>query len=394
MAEYRGSTTLWNASLTLCFWSLEPEKLERRIKDIAEVDATGRYYTVPWACRGLTMSSRTLLRAYYIYQWRGYLICSVHSTGNLRTSTTNRQMPDTPLFFCRHQYQLFISPILGVWLTVSYRQMNKNHILVASLLLNLLGAIGICGMAYHYRGLIKEKLKVQKAIIPQHLSDNFTQYSYHLKKNNVSINFSFDDSCKQDAQIKDVFDEFGMKCGFAIIKGDERYRQYAEEGFEILAHNKEPLADATEAEIRSSMIQGKSVVESLGLICHGWVTPSSTLNPCYVATTNDYFEYGFTIYKGADKTGLTIEKNSKSYNLWRAHISVLKDNLQSIIADAIDKNGMVSVYGHGYELTETPTVWTLEDLRTILTYCKKNNIEVLTPYQSCLKLFSEKHNDY
>ena len=55
---------------------------------------------------------------------------------------------------------------------------------------------------------------------------------------------------------------------------------------------------------------------------------------------------------------------------------------------------MVSVYGHGYELTETPTVWTLEDLRTILTYCKKNNIEVLTPYQSCLKLFSEKHNDY
>ena len=88
------------------------------------------------------------------------------------------------------------------------------------------------------------------------------------------------------------------------------------------------------------------------------------------------------------------KKNSKSYNLWRAHISVLKDNLQSIIADAIDKNGMVSVYGHGYELTETPTVWTLEDLRTILTYCKKNNIEVLTPYQSCLKLFSEKHNDY
>ena len=27
---------------TLCFWSLEPRKFKRRIKDIAEVDATGR----------------------------------------------------------------------------------------------------------------------------------------------------------------------------------------------------------------------------------------------------------------------------------------------------------------------------------------------------------------
>lgn len=33
--------------LTLCFWPLEPEKFERRVKDKAEVDATGRYITVP-----------------------------------------------------------------------------------------------------------------------------------------------------------------------------------------------------------------------------------------------------------------------------------------------------------------------------------------------------------
>ena len=32
---------------TLCFWSLEPRKFERGIRGNAEVDATGRYITVP-----------------------------------------------------------------------------------------------------------------------------------------------------------------------------------------------------------------------------------------------------------------------------------------------------------------------------------------------------------
>ncbi len=31
--------------------------------------------------------------------WRGCQFCSVYSTGNLRTSTADRQKPDTPLFF-------------------------------------------------------------------------------------------------------------------------------------------------------------------------------------------------------------------------------------------------------------------------------------------------------
>ena len=47
------------------------------VKDIAEVDAAGRYIPFPLVCRWLTMPSRTPLGAYYIYQRRGYhSVCS------------------------------------------------------------------------------------------------------------------------------------------------------------------------------------------------------------------------------------------------------------------------------------------------------------------------------
>ena len=42
------------------------------VKDIAEVDAAGRYIPFPLVCRWLIMPSRTPLGAYYIYQRRGY----------------------------------------------------------------------------------------------------------------------------------------------------------------------------------------------------------------------------------------------------------------------------------------------------------------------------------
>lgn len=85
---------------TLCFWSLEPRKFKRRIKGNAEVDATGRYIPLPWVCRGLYALVHTS-RGLLLYQRRGCLFCSVHSTGFPRTLTTNRQRSDTPLSFCR-----------------------------------------------------------------------------------------------------------------------------------------------------------------------------------------------------------------------------------------------------------------------------------------------------
>lgn len=221
--------------------------------------------------------------------------------------------------------------------------------------------------------------------------DNFMQTTSLLKKNRVSISFSFDDGLSEDDSIKAVFDSFGLKCGFAIITAQQKYYNFARDGFEILAHGTSPLSTADEATIRAAMVSGKSVVESLGLVCHGWVTPSSALPSALRYVTNDYFEYGYTIYRGDVPTGQTMTSSLKSYGLWRVHMTTFLQNYASIISDAVSNNGMIAVYGHGNEITNN--TWSLNDLATLLQYCQTNMIDVLTPYRSCLRLFEQKHNE-
>ena len=65
------------------------------VKDIAEVDATGRYIPFPLVCRWLTMPSRTPLGAYYIYQRRGYhsVLFIYKVSYDLRERTGRGQIP-------------------------------------------------------------------------------------------------------------------------------------------------------------------------------------------------------------------------------------------------------------------------------------------------------------
>ena len=83
---------------TLCFWSLEPRKFKRRIKDNAEVDATGGYILSRGCAEGLLCPYAHYSRISIIpTAWVSF--CSVHSMGFPRTLTANRQRSDTPLSF-------------------------------------------------------------------------------------------------------------------------------------------------------------------------------------------------------------------------------------------------------------------------------------------------------
>ena len=65
------------------------------VKDIAEVDAAGRYIPFPLVCRWLTMPSRTPLGAYYIYQRRGYhsVRSLLRAVEGLKRRTGRSQIP-------------------------------------------------------------------------------------------------------------------------------------------------------------------------------------------------------------------------------------------------------------------------------------------------------------
>ena len=86
---------------------------------------------------------------------------SVYNQGCGRPRIANRQKPDTPLFFCS-QGNIFYQSDSGCLADVLTDKMKKNKILVVSLALNALLIICICGVAFHYRGKIVEK--VQKVL--------------------------------------------------------------------------------------------------------------------------------------------------------------------------------------------------------------------------------------
>ena len=185
-----------------------------------------------------------------------------------------------------------------------------------------------------------------------------------------------------------MFDEKGIKCGFAIIAANNRYIEYYKEGFEILAHGITPLNNATEEQAKTAFIKGKKIVEDMGIICNGWVTPNSQLKKDLHPLVYDYFDYGFTTYKGNITEGQVQTQNLKSYDLWRISLATLKDNL-TIIDDAVSQNGVVSVYAHSYEIDN---LWTIQDLENVIDYIKART-EILIPYESYIKLFSIRHNE-
>ena len=212
--------------------------------------------------------------------------------------------------------------------------------------------------------------------------------NYLLKKERHSVNFSFDDGVANDTLVKSVFDEKGIKCGFAPIAANNRYIEYYKEGFEILAHGKTPLNNATEEQAKAAFINGKKKIEDMGIICNGWVTPSSQLKEDLHPLVYDYFNYGFTTYKGNIIKGQVQTQNLKSYDLWRISLATLKDNL-TIIDDAVSQNGVISVYAHSSKIDD---LWTIQDLENVIDYIKART-EILIPYESYIKLFSIRHNE-
>lgn len=218
--------------------------------------------------------------------------------------------------------------------------------------------------------------------------DNDLTKNYLLKKERHSVNFSFDDGVANDTLVKSVFDKKGIKCGFAPINANNRYIEYYNEGFEILAHGTTPLNNATEEQAKKAFIKGKKIIEDMGIICNGWVTPNSQLKEDLHPLVYDYFDYGFTIYKGKITEGQVQTQNLKSYDLWRISLATLKDNL-TIIDDAVSQNGVVSVYAHSFEIDD---LWTIQDLEKVIDYIKART-EILIPYESYIKLFSIRHNE-
>ena len=207
------------------------------------------------------------------------------------------------------------------------------------------------------------------------------EITYNVNKRIAVINFQFDDGCKEDSRIVELFDQFNMKCGFALpstvsektILND--YQEYYRRGYEILSHstNGTPMGDNSEEMevIRDRMNDSKQLLEKCGFEIMGWVTPSSVLHDDYKPLLKEYYEYAYTNYYGVyDKSYEKRPYNKKDdnpYELYRISLDNSYNDIKVAIDKTIEDKGFLTFYFHGRDLT----VENEDKIRNVLKYLKE-----------------------
>ena len=214
-----------------------------------------------------------------------------------------------------------------------------------------------------------------------------------LCKRNAVMSFSFDDSPEEDATIKAIFDDFGLKCGFAVISIPDRYKTYYDQGFEIMAHGNLP-SEWTESSLRNLIESDLAAFANKNIKCYSWVTPSSELPIALRPIVYEYFEVGYTQYMGNSITPVSdavMGLDFKSYELGRISLqdsNATLENMKAAIDYAVANSKMIHIYAHAASITSAK----LQLLRDVLTYAD-GKIEVLTPIKACRKYYAYRFNE-
>jgi hypothetical protein len=235
---------------------------------------------------------------------------------------------------------------------------------------------------------------------------------FYEQTRKATICFSFDDGVTQDSQIVDAFDEAGAKCGFALISSilsDNAgriayYRDLYNRGYSILCHsnngdNMGNETSYTESQLLVKMRDTKVGFEKFGIKISGWVTPSSFMKADYVPTLAKFYNYGYTRYFGAytDLTRIPYDDLSNSgYFLKRVHIGTTSiANLKEAVDETIANNGLLSLYGHAYELDDDTL--DIAKLKELLIYIKAHEHDDLchlyAPDEAMIYYFRPRHGE-
>lgn len=233
---------------------------------------------------------------------------------------------------------------------------------------------------------------------------------FYEETRKATICFSFDDGVTQDSQIVEAFDEYGAKCGFALISSilqDSRisdYRELYNRGYSILCHsnNGENMGNETsltESQLLEKMRDTKVGFEKFGIKIKGWVTPSSFMKSDYVPTLERFYDYGYTRYFGAYTDTSTTpydDLSNSGYYLKRVHIGTTSiENLKLAVDKAIENNGLLSFYGHAYELDDNTL--DIAKLKELLSYVKvKEHLlecHLYAPDEAMMYYFRPRHKD-
>ena len=220
-----------------------------------------------------------------------------------------------------------------------------------------------------------------------------------------TFSFIFDDGTSGDINAKALFDEYGFKCGFAIVANSnlsnikDRYLEFQKDGFEILSHS----VDGTQMQTMDAETANKKMKDSLNILksngfdIKGFVTPSSWLNADCITPLKKYYEYGFGHLIGNPEGvfnhnffGLDIRQLDR----WSLQSKTIDQTMEKIQFN-ITNNAYMIFYGHSYP--QTSDNMTVENMKTILDFLKEKvdsgEIIVDTPRNAINNYYFIRHSD-
>ena len=214
------------------------------------------------------------------------------------------------------------------------------------------------------------------------------------------VSFQFDDIPTKDSEIVTLFESFGLTCAFAFIasvanideKG-ETYLNYQRRGFQIMNHsiNGNPfnLTNYNYQTALEAICTALNRIQEVGMVCNGFVAPSSTMESTFMPILKMFHAYAFT------SATTSATSNSRSQNTCDLHRYSLQSNtleqIKQYIDDCITNDQIMTFYGHAADLVDgDTTVFSLAKIAAVIQYCiakRDAGLLYLGGTDDCVKYF-------
>ena len=169
-----------------------------------------------------------------------------------------------------------------------------------------------------------------------------------------------------------LFQSYGVTCGFALIASEsfinnrtEEYLKYQADGFSILNHSVDGTIFNTinynYTTAQNAIETAQRRLEKAGFIVNGFVSPSSHMDAEFIPIIKKHFAYAST-YQDSAQNG----RNANPCLTTRMGVfSETLPNIKNYIDSQIEADKITTFYGHGHDLNETNT---LERIASVIEY--------------------------
>ena len=194
------------------------------------------------------------------------------------------------------------------------------------------------------------------------------------------VSFQFDDSHYKDDLLVSLFESYNLTCAFAFIASTsnitnkaETYKGYQKRGFQIMNHSVDGTVFNTTnytyetalETIRTALYR----IEDAGMVCNGFVSPSSSMASEFKPILGLFQSYAFT-----DAT-TSPAANGRGQDRCDLHRYSLESHtiaeIEQYIDDCITNDQIMTFYGHAANLVDggDASVFSLAKIAEVIEYC-------------------------